>query len=472
MFGFISKKEQKRQLKAYSEQVTGEVKALLRQVGKFDFGYNTIVWNGGDDNKRITDGYQANHLVYSILNKILPYILRPDWAVYVVKDEKQHKDFQRYKKSIKFFEGKEFREFIERKEAAFERVQNDTWDKLFLYPNDSQMWDELTADEFIFRAITGNALTGSILADGGLNNGKPLQLFTVPANLTTLYTDGKFPSTAVKYVLQKGEQIEYGSDRVVHFRYASMDYTTNGSELWGQSPLQAAANLLTESNESSKANVSAFQNRGAKKAVFIDEPNISYDERVAAKDKMKETWNNEWQNKDNYNAAQFSSVKLGGIDVGLSPVDLDIIRAKEYHRNDMCAVWDFPPPLLSPDAATYNNYKTAVKALLQGPVLSFLIAKREAYNRKNQVYWKGDKREFIDFDVSCFTELAEEATESMKRLNMRPAMLREYYENSKDPVPEGVTEEQLNMWVIPNSLTLTDDPASIGAGLDLSIGNA
>jgi phage portal protein BeeE len=469
LFGLISKKTAEKKVKAITSELT-HAKALLKQVARFDLGANTIVWSGGDDNKRIKDGYQANHLVYSIINKLKNHVLRPEWGVYRVKDAKKHKDYLRYKSSLKTVYGKGFQQMVEMKESSLERVQHDNWDKLFIYPNHTQTWGELTVDELIFFMITGNALTGSIRLQNGLNAKKPQQLFTIPTNLVTVKSDGFFPAAAAEYVLQLGKQIPFKREDVIHFRFASVDYGINGNQLWGQSPLQAAANILTESNKAGEANVKAFNNLGAGQAVFIDEPTVSFAERDAAKNQMKESWSNEWTGVENNRATKYSSLKLGSVPLGLSPVDLDIISAKGVLRDDMCSVFDFPPVLLSPDNSAYNNYRTAIKAAIQGPVLAFLQQKRDAYNRMNTIFWGGKAGEIIDFDVACFTELAEEETEKLKALNMRPAKLREYYQYGSGEIPEGVTDEDLNTWIMPNNLTANGELFD-AAGGDIKINN-
>lgn len=460
LFG-ISRKELRREIDG--------LKAMLSSTGRYDMQTNTIVWNAGSDSQRIKDGYQANALVYSIIQGIAGHVTRPEWGEYAVKDSRKAKEYRRYKSSLKSVTGRDFRVISEMKEAAFEKVDGH-WEKLFKYPNATQTWGELTTDELIFFLCTGNAITGAIRLDTGLNAGLPQELFTIPASLTQIWATSKYPAAVSKYVLQIGTQHEYSADDVCHFKFAAVDYSANGSQLWGMSPLQAAAHLLTESNYASEASAKAFNNTGTGKIVFIDDQRLTYEQARAATDIMKEKWNNEHQKgKDNFRATQFVGAKLGVADVGLSPVDLDIIKAKGLHKEDMCAVYQYPPVLLSPDNSALNNIKTARKEVISGPVMRFLIAKRDAYNRKYAL-WGGDKNRHLDFDIACFTELAEEHTERAKLLNMVPAKLREYYQYTDREIPEGVSDEELNMWVIPGNLKITDDPTD-GAGLDVNLNN-
>jgi hypothetical protein len=219
------------------------------------------------------------------------------------------------------------------------------------------------------------------------------------------------------------------------------------------SPIKAASYLLTESNKASQANAKAFNNLGVNKAIFIDEPGLDYETRMAAAKSTKEAWNNEATGVEQWKSKYFSSAKIGAVDLGLSPVDLDIIEAKKMHVSDMCMVYNFPVPLLSTDASTFNNFKTAMKALITGPVMKFLNAKRDSYNRMNSTYWGGKPGEIIDYDVACYGELAEDGTEKLKALNMGPATVEEYYRYSDREIPEWLTEDQRRLWIMPGNLT-------------------
>ena len=418
-----------------------------------------------DATSRIKDGYQANDILYSIINIIIRKALVPAWGVYQVVDESKAKQYKAIMKNISSSSDySQVKDAIKLKNESYQKVSDAKLDKLITMPNELQSWPEMLEEICIFLLTTGNYFGLSTLLESGLNATKPQDIYTMPVPFVKVLSSRGFPAKLLGYKFQSNEGIiEYveNKSRVLHIKFTNPDYSM-GNNFIGQSPIQAASDLVTRVNRSTVAGAKAFQNMGVDGIVYIDK-DVTMDQgnadlAVEQAGELKEKWYSEYQGADNVRGTAFSPTKLGYLKIGVSPVDLAIIESEKWDVNRLCNVYQLNPVLLNPESATLNNLKEAYKGCITNAVLPLMIKVRDAFNRQLQTNWGYAKSGLlIDFDIDSFYELHDDMKDKVEWVMKMPITLRAKLTMLDQEIPEGMSEEMLNQVHIASSLQNIED---------------
>lgn len=423
------------------------------------YGSMTATINGGQvtwmaDNLEtyLTGGYSANDIVYSIGQITSEKIKVAPWNVYKVKDESSLKWMQALQTEDP---GKHHRKIIDLRTKALELFTgDDKLNALLQWPNESETFSDLVAHSSISKMMTGNRYIQAVLLEGGANGGKPQELYLLPAQHVGIVNNKTYPIRVQAYVLGcHVPNIQLTKEEVMHDKYYNPLYDQTGTHLYGLSPLKAARMTLTNDNEGMSRSTASFQNGGPEWIIFTDDQRLSGDESLeqasALKKKLQEL-------EGVYGAKKVASAgyKVGGLQMGLSPIDLNILNQQKWNLVKFCNIWNFPHTLLNPDHTTYNNLTEASKALVVRCCMPLLTSFRANFNRMLQTYWgyKG-KNIYADFDQTVYPELQPNMTQLtdwiMKSWHLP---LRMRYELQNLEVPDYITEEMLKKIYIPANM--------------------
>jgi HK97 family phage portal protein len=230
-------------------------------------------------------------------------------------------------------------------------------------PNPDQTLQEFIEAQLIYKYATGNTWIYSPIIQTGANKGKPAKLEVMPSHQVTPI----FGSTneIIRGVVLKGQNYDREIDvkNTLHIKYLNPD-VENESPAVGMSPLKALILVITQNNDAWANLAASFQNGGPKgffsrdgsslEGDFTQEQGQSLIDRLRAK--------NSGPANANTLAAVGGNVKYQN--VGLSPVDLNILEAIRVSFVQVCNAFKFPASLLNFDAAlTYNNFAEAQKIL-------------------------------------------------------------------------------------------------------------
>ena len=113
-----------------------------------------------------------------------------------------------------------------------------------------------------------------------------------------------------------------------------------------------------------------------------------------------------------------TAYRMNWTDIGLSPVDMQIIESEKWDAVMLCNIYGVPPELLGLTQKTYNNVKEAEKALTTRCAFPLLTTFRDAFNHKLNNDWgfKG-KNIYVDYDFTIFSELDENMGEKVDWVN-------------------------------------------------------
>jgi HK97 family phage portal protein len=372
----------------------------------------------------ITEGYGINDSIFSIINLVLDKVRQAPWSVYEVVDESSLKSYHALQ-SKHDSSAEDMRKARDLQHKGLKPVKNPgKWKDLLENPNEDDSFQELVANGAGYKMLTGNKFLWANLLDKGANSGFPQELWVMPSQWMQVVAGRGFPTRVLGYnmpVLGLTGIQGYTKEEVMHEKYFNYDYNASGSHLIGMAPLKAGLKLTNRDNSALDVSTSKFQNGGLEGVLYMDEPNISANDRSKGNEQMtalKQKLIREYSGTDNWGKLATSGYKIGFENLGLSPVELDIIAAEKWNMRRFCNLFGGVPSQLlnDPENKTYNNQKEGEKALMSRCGLAHLTSFRNSFNRKARRYWKLDGRWIIDFDMSVYGELQADASEMMKWL--------------------------------------------------------
>jgi len=415
-----------------------------------------VTWQGADQKSFVDDGYVANDIVYSIIKLITDKAKLAPFHVYKVVDEKAAKKY----KSLAAQKDINLKELETLHKKAYELYTGDQrLNELLKYPNEEDCWSDLVEQWCGFKLITGNSFIYGKLIEAGNNQGKPYELFALPSQYMAIIANiNVFPPTRAGYQLYYGQMWSFDTKEILHDKYFNPQWGVTAGQLYGQSPLRAAAKNLTRSNEAKTAAVASFQNGGPAGVLFMNDerfdPTSGQQQAQALKKAVSEKGGSL-----NYNSIAVSGYKVDWKQIGLSPVELNIIESEKWDLKALCNIYGVPSQLLNDsDSKTYNNQREGEKALTLRCAIPLLNALTENLNRKLHTDWgyKGTNL-YVDYDLSVFGELEANKSEQTDWLDkawwISP---KQKLDIMNIEVPDYIPTEELEKLYIPSGLQTLD----------------
>jgi HK97 family phage portal protein len=415
-----------------------------------------VTWQGADQRSFVDDGYVANDIVYSIIKLITDKAKIAPFHVYKVVDEKAAKKY----KSLAAQKDINLKELETLHKKAYELYTGDQrLNELLKYPNEEDCWSDLVEQWCGFKLITGNSFIYGKLIEAGNNQGKPYELFALPSQYMAIIANiNVFPPTRAGYQLYYGQMWSFDTKEILHDKYFNPQWGVTGGQLYGQSPLRAAAKNLTRSNEAKTASVASFQNGGPAGVLFMNDERFDPTSGQAQAQALK-TAVSQKGGSANFNSIAVSGYKVDWKQIGLSPVELNIIESEKWDLKALCNIYGVPSQLLNDsDSKTYNNQREGEKALTLRCAIPLLNALTENLNRKLHTDWgyKGTNL-YVDYDLSVYGELEANKSEQTAWLNtawwISP---KQKLDIMNIEVPDYIPTEELEKLYIPTGLQTID----------------
>lgn len=418
-----------------------------------------VTWQGQSAQSFVNDGYVGNDIVYSIVKLITDKAKLAPFHVYKVKDERAAKQYKAMMAQPDKIES--FRTLEQLHKKAFEIYTGDSrLNDLLTYPNGEDTFGDLVEQWCGFKLITGNSFIYGKLIEGGANNGKPFELYALPSQYMAVIANiNVFPPTRVGYQLYYGEMWSFDTREILHDKYFNPQWNVTGNQLYGQSPLMAAAKNLTRSNEAKTAAVASFQNGGPAGVLFMNDDNFDPISGMQQAQALKRAVS-EKGGSANFNSIAVSGYKVDWKQIGLSPVELNIIESEKWDMKALCNIYGVPSQLLNDaDNKTYNNQMEGEKALTLRCAIPLLVGIRDNLNRKLKTDWGyAGQNIYVDFDPTVYAELESNKSEQVKWLNeawwIAPA---QKYDIMGMEVPEYLDKAELEKIYLPQNIAPMDE---------------
>lgn len=326
--GFIQKLLGKTEVeeKSFSNIILGDNGYILD--GNSGFKYETQY----QDNKLINEGYISNVDVYAVVKKLcevgsdVPFV-------------------------VEYLNGDEW-----------EVDEDSGLNQLLEQPNEIYTGKDFRFNTLLYLLNTGDIFWSKL--QGAFDIVTSLEL--LPSNLVEIELDFRNLPKQIVYENFDGTESIYGLDDVIHVRYFNPSRDGLYSHR-GLSPLQAAYNSLTASNNRQTAQAHIYENRGATNL-------ISSGSDVALmpteREEIQKQTDKILGGAKNFNKSIVSTKNLTVTPLGMSATDLKLIEAKDLDLRDICNAYAVPSNMFNDkSASTESNVKTDLKKFYSDAVI-------------------------------------------------------------------------------------------------------
>ena len=406
-------------------------------------------------NTYIEDGYMGNSAVFSVVNLIIQKFAQVPFYVYKVKGQKQ---LQQYKAVSQ--RGYSEQAIIRKAGAMDEVSENDPVARLLAKPNRYQTDAEFRMMALLFLKVTGGV---PIYANMGITGMKLQSLNVLPPQWVTLVPDPSLMDIGKVYFSPLGAMNnELPRQQVYMWKYTNPKFDTNGTHLYGLSPLKAGLLDMQAGTEAAKAMSKMYQNGGAR-GVFTPKQPLSQ-QQISDFREALDSWIN---GSDMRNKAGALSAPVDFYPVGLDAVDMALLSGKQITDERICSIYNVDPAILKGEKK-YDNSNQAVKYIVTNTIYSDLVAYREIWNKwVLPLMGYSEGQYFVDFDISVLPEMQEDMEKIVQQAdkmwwitpNEKRALSK--YDTMPDPamdsvfLPSGFTH--ISEAFIPDNVTVTDD---------------
>jgi HK97 family phage portal protein len=370
---------------------------------------NSVLWNNENDDSYITQGYQKNATIYSLINLITKAATTIPFQVYEKTNEN---DYKRYKALTSgMMDSASIQKASLLQKNALVELQDTELHKILERPNPAQSYNAWLTELIAFGKLTGNRYIYGIGPDTGANVGKFTELYVMPSQVMEIISNGIMEPVS-KYKLEYNGTKYIDASEICHIKDFNPYYDGTGSHMYGQSPLRAGLRSLTTNNEAVQTGVKYLQNQTARGLLTSEMGDINEVQAQQLKDKFRR----QHQGSDNAGDIIITPNKMSWVNFGLNASDVSLIAQYNASIKDLCNIYNVPVQLLNnTDSSSYNNMKEAKKALYQNAVIPELVKIKDELNRWLAPKY-GDKL-CIEFDFSVIPEMQEETEKVVDQLS-------------------------------------------------------
>jgi HK97 family phage portal protein len=365
---------------------------------------NGVAVYANDNPMAQVDRYVSIDDIYSIVRLIAKTSATIPIRVYRKIDQRKAADYDRLTKT-KQWTAQSYVSKMMLKAMALEEVNGlDPLYQLLNNPNPLYTVNEFREGFHTMRLTTGNGYIYAPKIEMGVNTGKVAEMWLLPSQYTTPRVVASFPRQVTGYTLSLLGQINLPTDEVLHSRYFNPEFTTEGSELVGLSPLRALNRASARARSENDFMVRGFQNAGAQGIVSVKGME---DISVEALGKLKSEFYTESSGTLNARKNLFMGNEVTFTQIGLSPVDMQVIESQKYTFKRICNAYGVSDVLFNNgEAATESNVNAMIKRLYTNAALPEVYAYRDLLNQSIVPLFGPDY--YVDVDLVGITELQDD----------------------------------------------------------------
>ena len=398
------------------------------------------IFNTDSDEAYITEGYQKNAAVYSIINMISRNATMIPFKVYRIEDVSKKKDYTALT-SGSSTPAALFKASVI-KSQAFTEVTDSGILEVLQNPNPSESWAGFIQNYIGFGKLTGNRYIYGIRD----SRGRVREMHILPSQHVEIISGGDLePIAGYKVDFTNEESIDFTRDEVLHVKDFNPHFDFSGSNLYGQSPLKAGWRTLQINNQiqdTTKEQLTSQQARGVLTPQDSEGIDVPTAKQLQAKIKKRLS--------DASGGIAVSTIPLNWQAFGLSAADMELINQGAVSMQSLCNLYGVPVVLMNDTTnSTSNNIKGAKSFLFQNAVNPEMIRLRDELNRWFVPMWGEDL--YLDFDFTVIPELQEEISEMVNQLDKAWYMTP----NEKRKtlfLPEDIENEMMDGYYIPVNL--------------------
>ena len=343
----------------------------------------------------IDKGYKSLPNLYGIISLITSKSSIVPHETFRVTNQSK---FRKYKAQMKSASTtRDYAKAMVTKAQAMEKVEGTELDRLLTNPNQYQSIEEFYESVDGYLLLTGNSYMWGLGATR-----KPKELHSLIAPCVTIKTGKSWIDPVQAYTLSyMGDAIP--AEEVGHLKYWNpvSTYVKPEDLIYGLSPLKSCRGLLGKYSEADIAQGSMFKNMGVS-GILSGDGELGEEQARSLQDRWKQLYGGSQKAGD----IAITSANVKWNQIGLSPVDLNIIQGKEEILGELCNVYHVPIGMFTKVNSTENNMVEGRKMFITDAIIPLVERRKNVINR-----WLAPKfgdNLVVEYDYTCFSEMNED----------------------------------------------------------------
>lgn len=349
--------------------------------------------------------YLENDIVYAVQHWKAKKIAACPPVLFRIKNKKAFGQYQEIRRKNDVSSQLKAREY---KQQALEPVDSHRILDVFNNPNPMQTrYELLYALSTMYDVVGTTFLYGNKLS-AGINKGQMIELWRLQEY--GMMVEGYGPMTPPTLYRPMSIASPVTADKVLHLKRFNPLAEINNLPQWGLSILEPLRlSVITKHRDANEAEIESFQNRGPRKLVFPKDGATLDELDIEQVNQVQEDLDRKLA-KGKYNKVVANSIALDSIDIGASPVDLNIVESYDAMLEKACGVYHVRKEALSAGKqSTYNNLAEARKYSITDGVLPDLLLTYDKLNAFFVSTYNTDREEFyMEPDLDFFHELQDD----------------------------------------------------------------
>lgn len=354
-----------------------------------------------DTSKYIDLVYKGNVYAHSIISHIIDKASDAPGEVFRITNPKKAKAYDAVRKGL--YTPQSMLTLMSLKAQAFEEIDGHPFIDLMEKPNPIMSGKQLRRELMGYERITGNAYMYAATPGVGLNANHPQQLWVIPSPCVRIVMGTRIDPV-------KGYEISYFTEdvipkeRVMHMKtFNPVADPINQNWLYGMAPALAARRTLGEFDAAETAQGTLFKNMGPGGILSGEEKgSITEAQGVQIQDRFTQRHTGLL----NGGGIVVTPARVSWQEMGMSPVDLNLIEAKDDLLQEICAIYHYPKERITGSQNTASQ-GTADKQVITSCVMPLLRDFDDCITRFIRQAYGDDTLVYIS-DVQYFPELQED----------------------------------------------------------------
>lgn len=374
------------------------------------------------DDTYIDKAYKAIPIIQGIISEIIDKASDAPPMIMRIKDRASAKSYYRYSQGMVSKDSKCAMKALRAK--AFEQLDDHDILSVFDSPNQYMTGKDLREASMGYLLLLGNAIEYNASPSSGPRKGVPRKIWSIPTPCVVPKFQSNTSDPLVGYSVSYMDEDIIPREKITHVKYFNpISSTTNIQEsFWGLSPLRSAVRLISQKRDADIAQGTLFKNMSPAGMIVGNTADgygeLDEAEALAINKHFKDS------HMGVYNAGDIlvTPANVRWEEIGLSPVDLQIIDWGKDIERQIARLYKYPDEMLESGGVVANSEVGVLKFIRNAvyPVISrFDQARtkklREWYQDDSLVYMSDldyypelqpDKKELVAWmrTASCFTQ--------------------------------------------------------------------
>lgn len=310
------------------------------------------------DSVYIEKGFKAVSIVQSLVSKIAEKAADATPQIMRIKNKREAEKYFSQRKYLT--NTGQAQRLAEIRVKAFEQVENHPFLDLMDRPNPIMSGRELREASYAYCMITGNAIEYNSMPGSGSRSSQPIEIWSIPSPCVKPVLSGDRKNPLSGYAVTYAYNQTIPRSQITHFKYFNPISENQGYEntFWGFSPLGSSRNQLSQKRYADLAQGNLFANMGPAGLISGNAPSGSVQQGELTEPQAIAINDNFIQNHmgpQNAGGIIVTPADVKWVQIGLSPVDLQILEFNKDLERQIANIYGYPAQLLLPDGTLANS---------------------------------------------------------------------------------------------------------------------